>query len=279
MDPHLNEQLTDVVRRWAKPTTPEDLKRRGVKRVRSISLSRVASLIEKAVNRTMMARTLGDFPMDAEGFSVAARSEFMRLVSDNPSTREDPLESQAASALARLKREVAERRREVEQQRRTLETVGGAVGAGDEELERKLRDLFAHWGGSRADPSPLEREVIRLAVAELRNERGRNERARLEDAQKEIELLERRISKLNRLLEQTEAELQKAIRERKIDPGLASIYETVQGLDEMDEHYARKSELMHAIFAANLQMRATLDSVRSGNSVRSGPPAAGPALD
>jgi len=272
MDPKLNEQLTDVVRRWAKPTTPEDLKRRGVKRVRSISLSRVASLIEKAVNRTMMARTLGDFPLDAEGFSVAARSEFMRLVSDSPPTREDPLESQAASALARLKREVAQRRQEVEQQRRNLETVGGAVGAGDEELERKLRDLFAQWGGSRSDPSPLEREVIRLAVAELRQERGRNERARLEEAQKEIELLERRITKLNRLLEQTEAELQKAIRQRGIDPGLASIYETVQGLDEMDAHYARKSELMHAIFSANLEMRATLDSVRAV------PPPAGPAL-
>lgn len=258
MEPHINEALTDAVRRWARPTTPEDLQRRGVTRIRSISMTRVASLIEKAVNRTMLARTLGDFPDDAESFSVAARSEFMRLMGDRPSADEDPVQRQAATALARLEEEVAERRQEVEEQRRTLERVGGRVGEGDEELEAKLRALFVQWGGSAVDPSPLEREVIRISVAQLREERARNEREKLLESQNQVELLERRVAKLNRLLEETEAELQRAVRAKVGDSGLASIYEDVQGLDEHDAQYEKKNVLMTAIFEANLQMRAAL---------------------
>ena len=105
MDPTLNQALTDVVRRWARPTTPEELAQRGVARLRSVSLSRVANLIEKAVNRTLLARTIGD-PGDSErGFSQAARAEFVRMLSapEGP----DPIEKEAVTALDRLKRAFA----------------------------------------------------------------------------------------------------------------------------------------------------------------------------
>ena len=262
MEPHINEALTDAVRRWAKPTTPEDLQRRGIRRIRSISLTRVASLIEKAVNRTMLARTLGDVPDDAESFSFAARTEFLRMMGQSPSTRDDPLQGQAATALERLKQQVAERRRIVEEKRRSLEAGDGAVGAGDIELERKLRDLFLQWGGSATDPSPLEREVIRIAVDELRKERASSERARLDDHQRQIDTLERRIAKLNRLLGETEAELQRAVRKAVVEPGKSSMYDTVQGLDAMDEQFEKKTRLMTAIFEANLEMRAALEAAR-----------------
>lgn len=258
MEPQINEALTDAVRRWARPTTPEDLRRRGVTRIRSVSMTRVAALIEKAVNRTMLARTLGDFPEDAEAFSVAARSEFMRLVADRSPEEQDPTQHEAASALARLKEQVAERRQEVEEQRRTLETVGGRVGAGDDELEGKLRDLFVHWGGSATNPSPLEQEVLRVAVSELRRERARGDREKLEESTRQVEVLERRITKMNRLLEETQAELERAVHASPEVEGVPSMFTDVQGLDGGDTQFEQKSQLMTEIFEANLQLRASM---------------------
>lgn len=258
MEPQINEALTDAVRRWARPTTPEDLRRRGVTRIRSVSMTRVAALIEKAVNRTMLARTLGDFPEDAEAFSVAARSEFMRLVTDHSPEEQDPSQHEAASALARLKEQVAERRQEVEEQRRTLETVGGRVGAGDDELEGKLRELFVNWGGSATNPSPLEQEVLRVAVGELRRERARGEREKLEESTRQVEVLERRITKMNRLLEEAQAELERAVQATPDVEGVPSMFTDVQGLDGGDTQFEQKSQLMTEIFEANLQLRAAM---------------------
>ena len=96
--------------------------------MRSISLTRVASLIEKAVNRTMLARTIGDYPEDADSFSEAARVEFLRLMGSTPSTL-DPqagAERTAASALDRLRTELAERRKQVAKERENLALVAGA---------------------------------------------------------------------------------------------------------------------------------------------------------
>ncbi len=269
MDPQLNEALTDAVRRWARPTTPEELKRRGVRSVRSVSMTRVASLIEKAVNRTMIARTIGDHPEDGDSFSVAARREFLRMVTGEdapPSTRaeaDDPVKLQAQSALAKLKAELAERRREVAQRRQALAEVDGAVGEGDERLAERLRALFAAWGGSPDDPSPLEREVIDLAIRELRRERAGTEHAQLEEQQREIDRLERRVTKLTRLLDETEAELRQAVRLASQDPGVASVFESVQGLDVEDAQLEKKAELMTAIFQANLRMRARLATIHN----------------
>lgn len=261
MDPNFNAALTDAVRRWARPTTPDELKRRGVARVRSLSLNRIASLIEKAVNRTMISRTLGGFPDDGERFSTDAREEFLRLVRDSSSpssSSSGELEGEAVSALERLKLELSERKREVEEERRSLTAVGGAVGEADELLERKLRELFAAWGGSPDDPSPLEREVIRLAVAELRSERGRAQLARLEEHQRQVDIMERRISKLTQLLGETEAELQRAMRQGGVDGGIASIFEDVQGIAAGDAQYEKKAALMSAIFEANLELQTSL---------------------
>lgn len=262
--PALNEALTDAVRRWARPTTPAELQRRGISRVRSISLSRVASLIEKAVNRTMLARTIGDFPEDADSFSEAARVEFLRLMGSTPSTKDpkDGVERTASSALERLRIELAERRKQVEKEREKLSIVAGAVGEGDKILEEKLRKLFISWGGSKNRTSPLEREVIALSVGELRRERAHMERLRIDGHQSEIELLERRINKLSQLLDKTESDLAQAVRLAQVDSGVASIYDSVQGLSGEDANNLMKTELLSAIFEANLELRAAVTAAQ-----------------
>lgn len=265
MDRHLNEALTDAVRRWARPTTPDELKQRGVSRLRSVSMTRVASLIEKAVNRTMLARTLGDYPEDAESFSKDAREEFLRLMDQTDSAPPPPVEAEAMNTLGRLKAELAERRREMkamEAQQRTLGTERGTAGAGDAELERRLRELFVAWGGSPDHPSALEREVIALAVSSLQRERAESERMRLESHRREIDVLERRIAKVTKLLGETEAELLRAVRSSVDDPGLASIYDRVQGIDLGDGQFTKKAQLMAEIYRANLDMRRAMAASR-----------------
>lgn len=258
MESELNEALTDAVRRLARPTTPDELKRRGVSRVRSLSLSRVAGLIDKAVNRTMIARTLGDGTEDMSEVSDHARQEFLAMLrGDDALARksEQEVEAQARGALGRLKHELEERRAAVDEERRVLEEVSSETKEPDKELASRLRELFAAWGGSPENPSPLEREVIEFAVTEIRRERAVGSSARLEGQSKSIELLERRIGKLNHLLGETEAKLKLEQRRVSEDPGVPSVYDSVQGLDADDEMFGRKAELMASIFQANLAMR------------------------
>ena len=112
IDPRLNEELTAVLRRWGRESTPAELEARGVRRVRSVSLRNVAGLLEKAVNRTLIRRTLDGATDDALTLSSSAREEFLRLArgegaNDRESAR---MASRATSTLDRLRRELVERR-------------------------------------------------------------------------------------------------------------------------------------------------------------------------
>ena len=73
-----------------------------------------------------------------------------------------------------------------------------------------------------------------------------------------VELLERRIAKLTTLLEQAEQNLARLAAMRGDDPGLASIYRTVQGLSPDERAFAFKQKLMQKIFQANLEIKQEL---------------------
>ena len=264
MEPTANDPVTETLRRWSRQTTPDELKRRGVSNLRSVSLTRVSRLIEKAVNRALLARTLhndggGDDQEDAqfESISVTARKEFMAMATAETPDEEElsHVEEHAVSALDQLKQELAGRRREVEEQERALRSVGGLAKDADEQLADKLRALFVSWGGQADAPTALEREVIQLTIQELRRERGNSERERLRHHQDEIRVLERRIGKLARLLSDTEGSLARAQRAGTAVSGISSEFDSVQGLSEDDEFHEKKSELMAAIFEANMQMK------------------------
>ncbi len=72
---------------------------------------------------------------------------------------------------------------------------------------------------------------------------------------RQIDTLERRIAKLNEMLAKTEEDLSSMAAVKSIDPGLASIHRTVQGVSPEDEAKALKKELMQKIFEANLELK------------------------
>ena len=248
----LNNTLTSTIRRWAKPTTPKELEARGVKRVRSVSMSRIAALIEKAINRELIARTLDGDTDDALSLSANAREGFLELARSEMSGHVDvSADSSAFADLDRLREELEARRAELEEKGRSL---GGAdVGVEDEALERRLRAVFASRPAS-GDPG-LERDVVQAALEELSQMRGRAAERRLAEGRRETRQLERRITKLAGLLEQTEGELRRTRARGTADTGVASMFAEVQGLDAGDNRLEQKQDLMQCIFEANLELR------------------------
>ena len=68
-------------------------------------------------------------------------------------------------------------------------------------------------------------------------------------------MLERRVAKLVDHLETTEERLAVVARMKAVDPGIASVYRSVQGLDRSDPAFGLKAALMQSVFEANLELR------------------------
>jgi len=263
----VDDALQSTLRRWARATPVEELSRRGVKTVRSVSMSKMAALLEKAVNRALIARTLGDDADDAGEVSAAARAEFVRLTraelgaggdggSGGEFADEGLRRSARHSTLDRLKRDLAERERLEAGELVPKPPPTSAEREKREEiaLESRLRDLAA-----RVATGDAERELVESAIA-ISLEAVRDARRSAEDAAdaehaRERSRLERRIAKLNHLLDDAEAKVRRARRGAPIDEGVASIYDEVQGLDGEDGDFEKKSSLMKSIFEANLALR------------------------
>ena len=102
----------------------------------------------------------------------------------------------------------------------------------------------------------LRQEFLNMALKQLAQER-QQAYATEDSAERQayIDKLERRISKLNDQLGLTEEELRRVMLMKNIDPGLSSIYRTVQGLDSGAANADVKKEMMKQIFEANVEMR------------------------
>ena len=139
-----------------------------------------------------------------------------------------------------------------------LPELGGSVEEIGKQLEQlltqKVEAIFTSIGQSLPDFGGNQREVLALAVRKMEAEH-QNLR---EEHSKQVELLERRLAKLMQSLESTEGELAKAAAQRKIDPGVASVYRTVQGLSDVEGDAELKREMMIKIFEANLELKAQL---------------------
>lgn len=251
-DPSLTAELTRTVRRWARPTTPSELAARGVERVHAVSLARVGALLEKAVNRALIRRTLDGMPDDALALSASAREEFLRLTRGGPQDTER-ITARASSTLDRLKNELARRRAALEVEAKVPHTLHDLRETAA--VEERVRELFVRFSRDAAVPLELEKAVVGVVREAFDDVQRVAREARQREHRRELELLERRIQKLQALLAETEAELSRVRDARDADPGAASIYDRVQGLDPRDSLRERKGALMAAIFAANLEMR------------------------
>ncbi len=123
-------------------------------------------------------------------------------------------------------------------------------------LEEKVQRLLRLAGGP-GDHGALEREVLailRRTVGEARTPRtGRAE------VLEEIRVLEARVAEQKRMLDASEEELARMVQEKSLDPGVASIYRGVQGLDPDARNFTKKKELLAVLYRANVELLRQLE--------------------
>ena len=127
-------------------------------------------------------------------------------------------------------------------------------------LGDKIRELFGLEEGDRDLFVQIQKQVIAEALREMKGELVAQVSVDQGEHQRQIELLERRISKLTQSLGMTEAELQRVLRAKSLDPGIASIYKSVQGLSGDEVQMELKRALMEKIFEANVELRKKFTS-------------------
>jgi hypothetical protein len=257
----INTDLVDVVRELARETTPQELQRRGVRNIRSIGISQVSLLIEKAVNRTLMKRTIGGLSDVELGALVAeAEAEFTAQLAE-------------LEVLADSRKLVERQREQVHQDLAALRDApapeapadgDGASGPSAAEIEaERVRDLrlqiqalllplYDPNARNRPGVRRLAEQVMALCVADREAALAAQKIA----YQDEILQLERRVAKLVQSLETTEKVLDELAKMKDVEHGIASIYRTVQGLATGAFDREKKIEMLERIFLANLDLRA-----------------------
>lgn len=162
--------------------------------------------------------------------------------------------------LAELERSHSDALRERESVRAELERLqlrtevlrrSSADETGDSSLSEGLLELFRRAERGELDLSSLKQEVAFVATELASKDRERS----LADYDRQIEIFERRIAKLNSSLQQSEATIRDLASRKSADDGVASIYRTVQGLSEGEQNREAKHHLLVELFEANLALR------------------------
>jgi hypothetical protein len=257
--PLKEEQLAlwQELKKLGRELTPEELRQRGVRRVVSISTSKLSISIGRAINRTLIDRTLGEVELTEQRSLVSAargelvdelrREEFHGSRAQIQQQRRD-----VQAELQNLRAASAGRRGLAEDQERAQRAAVDSERWNELRLgiQARLLPIF-----ERLPPgSPALRSVVAdlLAMFEQEHAAGRAEVRREADA--EPAQLERRIAKLLGGLERTEAARERVTHERR-QSGRASAYREVQGLAGDDGETAERKALLDEIFRANVELR------------------------
>lgn len=170
---------------------------------------------------------------------------------------------EADAELEQLRDDLKQTSRAFKEQQALL--VEEVAGVGGMQLAGVIDKIQRAFGLREQTPELqlLEKEIIALAAKELNEERQRAVQAQAVENQRQIDMLERRIAKLTEILGVTEDELKRVMAMKNIDPGVASIYRTVQGLSVDDAQAEAKAVMMADIFKANFALQKREESVSS----------------
>jgi hypothetical protein len=252
-DDKLNEALVEALRELGETATPEELRAQGVRRVRRVRREMISLLIEKAVNRTVMERTLGVGQDELLELVRRAQDEFNHIVGhqDEIDRAREQIGARRVALrdeLTRIRSEIAAQSEDRARKRRAIEREE------DELLAAGLRAAFARLERLPPEVRRLERDVLSRAMESLEVARASALLAGREESEELVTGLERRVAKLVQSLEASEQALARVGPLLKLESGLESIYRTVQGLSMADPGAEAKKELMRAIFEKNLEL-------------------------
>lgn len=236
----LETQLRAVVGQSGSLQPVDGLRRRGVQQIRVLSQSQLARTIQVAINRTLRKELDGiDIAVPAlRTIEERAYREFERLVEAGVES-EPPVHAPEAGFDPGLLREAMSRGQ------RPLASEGMATAE-----PATLR-------ATEFDLESLERRMSQQISTLLANDL-RKELAAVESSQRQqVELLESRIAKLARALESTDEILARFqdLGPSAVTPIGAGLAAPAAGLDPTSPLFEHKSQLLDALFQANLALR------------------------
>jgi hypothetical protein len=265
-------------------TTLKDLEKKGLKNVAVLDMKTIERIVSEAVEKAIDKRPFT--ATQKRALEQDAKREFLELLdehkravaerSDEERRRLD-LEKQVEKLRAELSRQEA-----VLSEQRASATV--AISAASlAELEASCKALLREFMTAErraltAEANPKAEEglaALEKKLAEVFDRLVGRIKSDYED------LLERRIDKLNNALAETENALRAMAQMKSIDPGIASIYSTVQGLSLDELNYGRKKELLAIVFLENLeiQKKTITEADRAAAVIKSTLEPARPSLD
>lgn len=248
--------LSEALHELGRTSTPHELEQRGVRRLRSVSTADIARLVEQAVNRTLLERTLGVDPAEMEAMFATAQRSLLGLVRSARQIERSrgALDEQRAELAAELGSMHDERARADE---RAAEADDAESWKEAARLRGAVRAALARSLGQTPRPE-TEDALVEAVLAHLATRRAATRARDTLARDEQVERLERRVRKLMRSLEETEAVLRQVAAKKDLEVGIESLYRAVQGLAPQDADGALKRQMMALIFAANLELHSEL---------------------
>lgn len=246
----------------------------GLHAVRVLDAPTIHQVVRDAVDKVLLERPPAA-PRLTEGERVkveeATKEHILRLMRQNEQLTAE--RERAVAATGEVERRRAELERQIQALREELvgrqseleaersKMIRQVVVIDDEsfvQMERRIQALFERMArdGELEGPNGKinlaavqteMRELLRHVIADVKAKHAGADEARIEE-------LELRIEKLNAALANREEAIRKLAEAKGFDPGLASIYDDIQGLDPAAADYMRKAELLREVFVQNLEL-------------------------
>jgi diguanylate cyclase (GGDEF)-like protein len=135
--------------------------------------------------------------------------------------------------------------------------------AGEQLLLMRLKEVFSSEDCETPELTELEATVLEMVAEGLREVRSAVIADHMAEHAMQVQMLEKRISKLNKTLGTTAEALKRVSAMKQVDDGIASIYRDVQGIGGSDDLADQKKELMSDIFKANLDLKKKISGAGS----------------
>lgn len=251
------EALRRELNNKTRDTTLMALAKQGVKNVKVLGMNTVERIVQNAVATTIERSVIVRSEAERKALEQDARKEFFKLLK-----RHKQVLAEQSQGKQELAQQIAELQAELGQAESALAHEQRASGPNlapeaIAALEASFKDLLAGFMSDERRQLVQEDDPQALkGLSDLEKKLGAAFDRLLDRVKSQAEeLLERRIGKLNAALEETEAALRHLALAKGYDDGVASIYDSIQGLDLGEADYARKKELLSIVFVENLEIQ------------------------
>lgn len=265
------EKIYRLIRERSLGTDISSLKQRGVKRVSVFKANQLGALVGMAVEQMLNDYGVKLSQGDLDNLSEEGRQAFMNLLQERDSYKDLCQDLEKEQDTLALQRDML--KGQIRREDTMLETEKGfwkdiPVGEGEDGYQERLREVLDRTLERRIESlgeSPDARlvkfleqmveglhqeldEVFAITLGEIRQRY-------VDEGQKRISTLERRVLKMRESLDSAEAALDRAKASVDHEDGVASIYRSVQGLRTDDEAYGQKKNMLEEIFQLNKDIK------------------------